>query len=518
MGNPHKDRWATRIGLILAMAGNAVGLGNFLRFPTQAAQNGGGAFMIPYFISFLLLGIPLMWVEWAIGRRGGIHGHGSLPGGFYTLWKHPAARYLGVFSILITLATVIFYLYVESWTLAFSIFSINKSYFGIQTREGMGAFLHAFQGVEKNQHFAGIGVALLFFLVTLVINVWILRRGISKGIEILAKIAMPLLFIMAVVLVIRVFTLGTPDPAYPDRSVWGGFAFVWNPNFSALSSPTVWLAAAGQIFFTLSLGAGHLHCYASYLREKDDIALTGLTTSATNEFVEVVLGGSLAIPIAFAFFGFQETVAIANSGSYNLAFQALPIVFQKMYGGWFFGFLWFLLLFFAGITSSVALSSPTMSFLQDELGMTRNKAAWVVGAIILTGGLLVALFLGYGFLDEMDFWVGTFFLVVLAFIEVVLFAWVLGMDKAWKEIHKGADMRVPIVFKYIIKYVTPVFLGVLLMVWFVKDGIPYLAMSHVDAGNTGEILGRWGARVLMISIFILFVILTRKAFGRKGRD
>jgi len=510
-----QEAWASRLGLILAMAGNAVGLGNFLRFPTQAAQNGGGAFMVPYFLAFLLMGIPLMWVEWAIGRRGGAHGHGSLPGAFFTLWKHPAARYLGVLSIVITLATAIFYTYVESWTLAYSFFSLKKSYFGITTRDEMGKFLHAFQGLESNEYFASIATALVFLLLTIGINIWIVRRGISRGIELLAKFGMPLLLVMAVILVIRVFTLGAPDPAHPERTALAGLAFIWNPNLSALGHPAVWLAAAGQIFFTLSLGAGHLHCYASYLKDKDDIALSGLTTASTNEFVEVILGGSLAIPIAFAFFGFQETVAIAHSGSYNIAFQAMPIVFQQLPLGSIFGFFWFVLLFLAGITSSVALVSPTISFLMDEMKCTRAKASYIVGAILLGGALLVAFFLGQGFLDEMDFWVGTFFLVVLALIEVVLFAWILGMGEGWKEIHKGADIQVPKVFRFVIKYVTPVYLAVLLIAWFIQDGIPYLRMDHVAPGDTGEILGRWGARLLMIGIGVVFAALTWYLFREK---
>ena len=100
-----RDRWGTRLGLILAMAGNAVGLGNFLRFPVQAAENGGGAFMIPYFISLVLLGIPLMWVEWSMGRYGGIRGHGSTPGILNSMWGHPVAKYLGVLGIFMPLVS-----------------------------------------------------------------------------------------------------------------------------------------------------------------------------------------------------------------------------------------------------------------------------------------------------------------------------------------------------------------------------------------------------------------------------
>ena len=133
-----REVWKSRLGLIMAMAGNAIGLGNFLRFPVQAAANGGGAFMIPYFITFLVVGIPMMWVEWSVGRFGGKHGHGTTPGILYRLWKHPAAKYIGVLGIAAPVAFALYYSYVQSWTLAYSFFSLTGQYFGIQLPGGDG--------------------------------------------------------------------------------------------------------------------------------------------------------------------------------------------------------------------------------------------------------------------------------------------------------------------------------------------------------------------------------------------
>src|SRR5918998_3715359 len=146
MSNPN-EAWGTRIGLILAMAGNAVGLGNFLRFPVQATANGGGSFMITYFIALLLLGIPLMWIEWGVGRNGGRFRKGHIPGMFAALWRHPAAKYLGVLGMVIPLTVMIYYTYIESWTLAFTFFSLTGDYFGHETQEGMVAYLQSFQGI-----------------------------------------------------------------------------------------------------------------------------------------------------------------------------------------------------------------------------------------------------------------------------------------------------------------------------------------------------------------------------------
>ena len=119
-----RDQWKTKIGLVLAMSGNAIGLGNFLRFPGKAAENGGGAFMIPYFIAFILMAIPLMWLEWTQGRFGGMRGHGTTPGMFQAMWKHPVAKYLGVIGLFIPTIIVVYYTYIGSWTLGFSIYSL----------------------------------------------------------------------------------------------------------------------------------------------------------------------------------------------------------------------------------------------------------------------------------------------------------------------------------------------------------------------------------------------------------
>lgn len=501
-----REQWGSRIGLILAVAGNAVGLGNFLRFPVQAAQNGGGAFMIPYFVAFLLLGIPLMWIEWGIGRYGGKFRHGSAPGMFDVLWNHKLAKYLGATGLFISLTIMIYYTYIESWTLGYSIFSILKLYFvDNPTFENMKGFLNAYQGIEKGHAFDSLATAYIIMLITFFLNFFILYKGISAGIEKLAKIAMPMLFIFAIILVIRVFTLGTPDPSKPDYSVWNGFAFIWNPDFSKLNDPKIWLAAAGQIFFTLSVGMGTIHAYASYLKPKDDIALSGLTTAATNEFVEVVLGGSIAIPVAVAFFGIATTQEVAQGGAFNLGFVSMPIIFQKLPLGEFFGFLWFLLLFFAGITSSVAMGQPIIAFLEDEFGFTRKKATLILAGFVLICVQFVVFFLKFGFLDEMDYWAGTFGLVVFALIETILFMWVFGADKAFDEINSGGDIRIPKIFKYIMKYITPTILIVIMGWWLINDAVPILLMKGVAEEKIPYVLG---ARFLMLLILgiILFMI------------
>ena len=503
--------WASRTGLILAMAGNAIGLGNFLRFPVKAAANGGGVFMIPYFCALIFLGFPLMWVEWAVGRYGGVRGHGTTPGMFDLMWKHPVSKYLGVLGVALPFIVATFYTCIESWTLAFAWFSASGKYSGITSQEGMAAFLRGFQGVESNEFFPTLLPALIFLVITIALNYFFLRRGVSQGIEALAKWGIPILFVLAVILAARALTVGTPDPAYPERSAINGLAYMWNPDFSRLGSAAIWLAAAGQVFFTLGLGQGIINTYASYIREEDDVALNSLTTSTLNEFAEVILGGTITITVAVAFFGLANTIAFAREGAFNLGFLTLPVIFQKLPVGQLFGAFWFLLLFVAGITSSVAVLSPLIAFLEDEFGWNRVRAVNVTFALLSVLSALVLLFLRYGFLDELDFWAGTIGLVFFGIIEVVIFAWVFGINKGWAEIHKSADIKIIRIFKVIIKYVTPAYMLVVLGAWVYQEAIAKFLMTEVASESKPYVLG---ARVLMIVVVAMCIIMVRAAWKR----
>jgi NSS family neurotransmitter:Na+ symporter len=510
-----RERWASRIGLILAMAGNAIGLGNFLRFPVKAAANGGGSFMIPYFCALIFLGIPLMWVEWTIGRYGGSRGHGSTPGMFSLLWKSKWAKYVGAFGIILPFAIVIYYTFIESWTLGYAWFSITGKYFGHSSQGAMNSFLKGFQGIESNSFFSSAVPVLIFLFITLALNYFFLYKGISKGIEVLAKIGMPILFVFGILLAVRVLTLHTPNPALPDQNVMNGLAFIWNPDFSRLTDSGVWLAAAGQIFFTLSLGQGVINTYSSYVRENEDITLNGLTTSSTNEFAEVVLGGTIAIPLAVAFFGVTATQVIAKEGAFNLGFVSLPVIFQQLPLGQLVGFMWFVLLFIAGITSSVAMSSPAIAFLEDEFKWKRSKAVNVVFAVLTSCVLLVVAFFKYGVLDEMDFWAGTLGLVAFATIEIILFSWVFGVKRGWEEMHHGADLKVPRVFKFVLKYITPVYMLAVLGLWIYQYAIDELLMKGKEIANRPFL---WAARGMLIAISALMIWMVYQGFKKRKKN
>ena len=522
MSEAPRAQWGSRIGLILAMAGNAVGLGNFLRFPRQAVENGGGTFMIPYFVAFLLVGIPLMWIEWGVGRHGGMRGHGSVPGMLQSLWKNPVAKYLGVLGLFMPLVVLIYYCYIESWTLAWTVFSLTGATQGLD-QEGMRGFLSSYQNLnDPSVHQPW--VPFFFFALTLSVNIWVVTRGLSAGIEKLAKIGMPILFFFAAFLVIRVLTLD----AHPVADAAGctgagvcspadGLNFMYTPDWSKVWDAKVWLAAAGQIFFTLSVGMGTLQAYASYLRKKDDLTLSGLATCATNETAEVVLGGSLAIPAVVTFFGVTGAVAISKAGGFDLGFVAMPLVFNQLPGGPIItaaaGFMWFGLLFFAGITSSVSMATPAMSFLEENFGFTRKRAGLAIAAIALALGVLHIIYYNRGFLDEWDYWAGTFGLVVLALVETIVFVWIFGPNRMWEELHHGAAIRLPVFFKYVMTYITPVFLLVMMVWWTWTEAIPTLRMVGKPEAEHAV---RWASRAVMLGIFVVQILLVRAAWKRRA--
>ena len=480
MATVEREGWNTRIGLVLAVAGSAVGLGNFLRFPAEAAQNGGGAFLIPYLISFLVMGIPLLWVEWAIGRHGGGFGFHSTPGILDVLGPQRWLKYLGVFGLFIQLAVAAFYCYIESWTLAYTWHSAIGTFRHVPATD----FFPRYLGIEGATTVAAPREALVFFVITLALNVWILSRGVAGGIEKVAKIGLPLLLLFGIVLAVRGLTLGAGAPGVIESPLVG-LDFVWRPDLSGLGNPTTWLAAAGQVFFTLSVGVGSIACYASYVGRDDDIALNAASAGWMNELVEVVLGSAIMIPIGVAYLGLDAVQQATTGGDgFALGFLTLPTLFANW--GWFAplaGVLWFGLLFLAGITSSLSLGQPLMAFLEDEFRLGRNAASLAFGVATAILGLACIFFFPGGAFDEFNFWAGTFCLVVFGMVEAFAFAWIFGIERGWEELTRGADIRVPRIFRFLIRWVTPPFILLVFLASLIKP----------EAGEWGAAVASLGA-------------------------
>ena len=460
-GKQKQMEWGSRVGVILAVSGSAVGLGNFLRFPGQAAAHGGGAFMIPYICALLFLALPIGWAEWAMARHGGRNGFHSGPAIIGVVGRSRLLRYFGVLSVLIPMVVYMYYVYIEAWCLRYAWEYLIG---GVQLRGNIeeqvrtaGLFFGETTGTNRNGIFS---LSVVFWLIVVALNIVLVHRGLKGGIEKFCQFALPAMAVLAVIVLVRVLTLGTPDPAHPEQNVLNGLGYLWNPDFSKLSDFETWLAAAGQIFFSLSVGFGVILNYASYLKKNDDIALSGFTASATNELFEVGFGGLITVTAAFVFLG-----ASGVGGGFGLGFQTLPVVFQQMgAAGRWIGFAWFFLLFLAAITSSISMLQPAKAFVEETLGISSGRAIALVSIICGLGSFWVIWFSKDTVaLDTMDFWVGTFCIFLLATVQIISFGWIWGLEKGAKEIDQGALIRIPRPFFLIMKYVAPAYLLVVLV-------------------------------------------------------
>jgi len=559
MASTPREVWSSRLGVILAVAGSAVGLGNFLRFPGLASQYGSGAFMLAYFISLLLIGFPICWVEWTMGRYAGQLGFRSSPGIFSVLIRHPLGKYLGALGVIIPVCIYMYYVYIEAWCAGYAWYFLRGQLsLGTDVAQ-YGEFFARFVGSAEDGLVVqkGSNQVVLFLVLVFSLNFFIIYRGLSKGIEFFCKWAMPALIVLAIIVLVRVLTLGTPDPSKPDQNVLNGLGSMWNPErvvvqqrtsspeqpgqfiwedreeligpeavaekrrelegdpqwrvhtntvWEQLRNPQLWLA----IFFSLSVGFGVIITYASYLSNKDDVVLSGLTASSANEFCEVALGGMITVPAAFVFLG---TAGVLGQGTFALGFKVLPLVFATMPFPAFFGTVFFALLFLAAVTSSLSMLQPGIAFLEEALGVGRKASVAILGMLTGMGCLFVVHFSkDLKALDTIDFWVGTFLIFVFATMLIIVFGWVLGTEKGFVEAHRGAHIRIPRVFRFVIKYVSPAYLLIIFALWvfFNLMGWDPETGGFKHSGYVADLLGapdQEPSTVARLSVLLVAVVL-----------
>ncbi|MCF0225511.1 MAG: sodium:calcium symporter, partial [Fibrobacter sp.] len=287
---------------------------------------------------------------------------------------------------------------------------------------------------------------------------------------------------------------------------------------------------------TMSLGMGIVFCYASYLKPKEDLVLSSLTAGATNGFAEVILGGTIVIPMAILIAG-ANIEECAKLGTFGLGFQTMPFVFGQLPFGGIFQTLWFGMLFIAGVTSAISIIQPLISFCEDDLRQSRKGAITSVSIVTFLGGLVGIFGLAAGAVDEFDFWGGSFLLVFIGAIQAIIFSFILGKRKsenvkdekglpeseAFALMNEGAALKLPRFFKFIIQYVCPIYLLVVLVAWLVHDGWAVVSLQNVPADATVTFLGHtlsqisftWGIRIFLLILAILLNVVIFFAW-RKG--
>jgi NSS family neurotransmitter:Na+ symporter len=451
-----KTTFSSKIGLIAATVGSAVGLGNVWRFPSEAQGNGGAAFLVVYIGCVFLLGVPVMLAEFSLGRAGGSDAVGS----FKNLTPHKKWWIIGIVALIASYLILSFYMVVTGWTLEYMWHSITGSlYDGITGAAGSPAVNQQF--TEKMHQMTSTAISpLIWTYIALIANLVILLRGVQKGIEKMANILMPALFVVLIIFCCMSLTL-------PHAGE--GVLFFLDPDFSKINA-TVVIDALGQAFFSLSLGMGILVTYASYYPKDTMLTRTAVTVSSLDFLVSFMMG--LIIFPAIKSFGLDGDSA-AFQGT-TLIFVTLPEVFHSIGATQFWSILFFFLLFVAALTSTISIAEVSIAFIHERLNLSRTKAClYVIIPVFFTSavcslslGSLMWLKVGsmsvFDFLDKLT---TDLLLPVSAIFICVYVGWILPKDFIKKELTNYGEFSswmAPFV-QFLIKYICPVLIALVLI-------------------------------------------------------
>lgn len=441
MATEKRANFGSKLGVILASAGSAVGLGNIWRFPYETGENGGAAFIIIYLGCVLLMGIPIMVAEFLIGRRS----RSNTAGAYQRLAPGTPWKWVGRMGILAGFLILSYYTVVAGWTLEFIYEAATNSFAG-KSAEG---FIASFDSFVANPWRPLIW--LIFFML---MTHYIIVKGVEKGIEKSAKIMMPALFILLIILAICSISL-------PGSSA--GINFLFKPDFSQVNSKA-FLSAMGQAFFSLSLGMGCLCTYASYFKNDTPLPKVALNV-ATIDTLVAILAGVIIFPAAFS-------VGIKPDAGPSLLFITLPNVFQQAFGSIpllaiTLSIMFYILLAVAALTSTISLHEVVTAYLHEEFKMTRKKAACIVTTSCIVLGVFCSLSLGVGkeytlfgmtLFDLFDYVTAKLMMPIGGFLIAIFTGWYLDKKIVWEEITNQGKLK-PIVFKtlvFLLKYFSPI--------------------------------------------------------------
>ena len=434
-----REQWGSKIGFILAAAGSAVGLGNLWKFPYMAGKNGGGAFVLVYFILLFLVGFTLMLGELVLGR----HTQLNAIGAYRKIRKRWS--WVGGLGVLAGFLILAFYSVVGGWVLNYLVKSVSG---------GLNISDPAALGNMFGELISNPTVPIFYHAIFMILTLLIVFGGIGGGIERASKIMMPALFIMIVLLVIRSLTL---------PGAMGGVRYLLVPNFAAINMGVI-LDALGQVFFSLSLGMGCMITYGSYLSKETDLPQSATIIPLIDTGI-ALLAALAVLPATFAF-GFEPAQGP------GLVFVTLPAVFAQMPMGALFGFLFFLLVLFAALTSSISLLEVCVAYIVDEWKWSRSLTTIVLGAVIFLVGVPASLSMGpwsditllpgKGFFDTYDFISSNILLPLGGLLLCIFIGWVWGTDHAIKEATNNGTVKFPLasIWIILIKYVGPVAIAI----------------------------------------------------------
>ena len=432
--------FGSKIGAILAAAGSAVGLGNIWRFPYEAGNHGGAAFILLYLACVFIMGMPIMIAEFTVGRRA----KASTGRAFGLLANNSKWNVIGMLGVLAGLLILGYYSVVAGWTLEYILSSVTNGFADKKPED----FVAAFQSFSQDPI-----RPVVWLLAFLLFTHYIVVKGVKDGIEKSSKILMPVLFILIVVLAIC-------SMALPNASK--GLEFLLKPDFSKVNAD-VFLGAMGQAFFSLSLGMGCLSTYASYFGSDTRLGKTALSVGVIDTFV-AILAGLIIFPAAFS-------VGIQPDAGPSLIFITLPNVFQQAFGGipflaMIFSLLFYVLLALAALTSTISLHEVVTAYLNERFKISRSRAAMLVTGFCVVTGILSSLSLGawdakffsLGFFDLLDFVTAKLMLPLGGLLVCLFVGWYLKRSVSYEELTNYGLQKAPYfpIYMFILRYFAPI--------------------------------------------------------------
>jgi neurotransmitter:Na+ symporter, NSS family len=490
-----RDQWGSKFGFIMAAIGSAIGLGNIWRYPYVVYDNGGGAFLLPYFIAIATAGIPILILEYALGNRF----RGSAPVAYRSLSQR--WEWLGWWQAAVTFFIGTYYMVIIGWVLAYLYYSFGTQW-GSDTE---GFFLGNFLGLSDS--FWSVGglqlKVLIPFVIAWAIVYWLLIRGVSRGIELSARVLIPLMALMMLIIVIRGVTL--PGAAQ-------GLNVLLTPDFGALLNPQVWMAAYGQVFFSIGVAFSIMIAYSSYLPRRSELPNSAFIVALSNSGFEFF--AALGVFSVLGFLAVQQNVPVNEvvAEGVGLAFITFPqIINQLPLLNALFGVLFFGALLFAGLTSAVSIIEVGVIAVRDKFGFSRTKAVNIVAGISFLIGLIYVTKGGLYYLDTIDHFINNFGLVLSGLIEVILVAWVVRRLRDFQRfINEDAYISVGGWWILFLSIVTPLILIVITAFNIYTE----LTTAYEGYPASGLILLGGGAVALSIVLGFIFQALR----WRRGRE
>lgn len=442
---PARATWTGRSMFLFAAIGSAIGLGNIWRFPYIAYDNGGGAFLLPYVVALITAGVPVLVLDYVLGHRF----RGSAP----LVWRRISARTeaIGWVQTIITYIIAVYYAVILAWSTIYTWFSLKLAWGEDPEAFFVGDFLHADnESINSTTVVWPIAITLAVIWVLIVA---VMALGIRKGTGMLSSVFVPTLIVLFLILVGRsLFLPGAGE----------GLEAFFTPRWSTLADPTVWMAAYGQIFYSLAIAFGIMMTQASYLKRRSNLSGLGTVVGLSNSGFEVLAGIGV-----FATLGFMASTSgvavdeVATSGI-GLAFIAFPTIINQMPGGPLFGVLFFGSLFIAGFTSLVTIVEVVVSSFQDKFRLERRTASIAVGVACAVPSLvLFPVTTGLGSLDIVDKFVNVLGIVLIAVISTVTIGWVLKRTPELRShVNAVSSLQLGRWWDFSLTVITPLILGI----------------------------------------------------------